>query len=400
MIEIPHRKLTRDSQILITAHGIQSIIRIIIKVFLGIYFFKLTNGNLCALASFYAIYYAVDSALFFIMLNYMKSGNRAKPYRFGVFIFSLFFLAILCLKDNAAGYIQLLAVVYGAATAFYYFPYNLLRFELNSSTARGLYFGYEKAIEDILSIVIPLIVGSVITISSYQPVFMVVIICTGITFAFSYKLSNSEISKQKSDIKGFVKLLKDNKEGNVFSSYVTEFLRGLNYFGVLPVLIPIIIFMKFSNEFTLGILSSIFSAVSILTSVIIAKFLHGKYFRNLIIVSGILLFAGTGLLIFDISERAIIIYNIAFSIAIPVLTILQSTYSWNSIDKTGLAEYKEEHFAIREAVSALGRVSGFILLFFAGLFGNNIHVVRIALVIVSLSILLIPIHARKIGKLE
>lgn len=398
MLSITERKVDKEALILLIVHNLGSIVRVFTKIFLTIYFLEVTK-DISKVALFYVTYYAVQTFAFYVLGRQIKCSSRMAPYRVGMFLNFAFLLLIMLLKDNVSQYICYLAVLHGVAGAFYWLPYNILSFDLNAYSNRSLYLSYEKATGDIIGIVIPILIGSIIQFNSYQPVFIIVLTFTALAFLISFKISNCGMSTKPIDMAGFFSLMKKSGERDVFKTYRSEFLRGLNYYGALEVIIPIIIFLSFSSKFTLGALSSVFAFVSILTSIIVGKFLKDKYFKSFLVISGIILFGGTILLVLNVSKPVVIIYNLVFAVAIPILTILQSVYSYNAIDKSELIEYRVEHFIVREFILNVARILSFMILFVIGLMGSSLGIVRVALVILSFSILLISAQTRKFQSL-
>lgn len=400
MLATVERKIERDAGILLVVHnlGIQ-IIKIFTRIFLTVYFFDVTK-NIGIVALFFAVYFFVHTIFFYLIGNQIKCKNRMIPFRLGILFNFIFLLLILLLKENVGSYIIHLAVLYGIAGAFYWLPYNVLSFDLNSYSNRSLYLSYEKAYGDILSVIVPVLAGSIIALKSYQWVLIIVLFFTVLSFLISFKISNSGESSVPVDMKGFLKTLKKCGEIDVFRTYKGEFLRGISYFGVLEIIIPsLIIYLVIPDKFILGVLTAVFSLISILTSILVGKFLKDKYFKSSVVVSGIMLFLITLLLLFNASVPSVIFYSIVFSITIPILTILQSVYSYNVIDKNELVEFRVEHFILREVFLNIARIIGYLFLFLLSIvFGNiknDINLVRIVIVILSISIILIPFQTKK-----
>ena len=396
MFKTIQRKIGKEAKVLLTVHGLSSVIRSFLKIYLGIFFLKLNQWNIGAVALFYAIFYFTNAVFFFILGNQIKCKDKMVTYRIGILSYFIFILLIIILKDNVSNYMYYLAIILGIADGFYWLPYNVLKFELNDYSNRSLFFGYEKAIEDTIKVVIPILIGWIIIVfGSYEPTLIAVLMLTGLAYIFSVKVASPVASLKALDIRKFISLLRKNSEINVFRTYYGEFLRGINYIGALEIVIPILIFLSFSNEFALGALTSIFACISIITALIIGKLLKSKFFRFSIFISGIILFSGSMLLVVNVSKTTIIIYNIVFALTIPILNILQTVFSYNSIDKEKLIDFKVEHLIVREVFRNSGRIFGFLILFIISKLGTNIDMIRMALIILSFSILLISFQAKK-----
>ncbi len=398
MPSISQRKISKEAGILLSVHGLSSVIRNFSKVFLGIYFLKLTEWNIGLVAMFYAVFYFTNAVFFILIGDKIKCRDKLVYYRIGILFYFIFLLLITLLNEDAGKYIFYLAVIFGIADGFYWLPYNVLKFELNSYSDRTLFFGYEKGMDDFVRTTIPAAGGVMIALfNSYIPIIIAVMIFAGLAYLASFRVRGvpPRMSLNKINIRAFLKQARRNEGSDIIRSYRGEFLRGINYIGALEVVVPVLIYLSFQSEFTLGVLTSLFAGISIITSLAVGKFLKESYFNIILILSGILLFFGTMLLVFNVSSLSVILYNVLIALAVPILNILQTVYSYNSVEKEELVEYSVEHLIIREVSRNAGRILGFAILFASGLFGSSIAAIQTVLVILSFSILLIPLSARR-----
>jgi YQGE family putative transporter len=389
------RRIGKQAWILLIAHQLRGVTGVFLGSFMTIYFLKVTQWNLAAIALFNIIFYLVVAASFVLLGKHIKCGNKVRLYQIGILLFFIFFLLIGLLKEKTGQYIYYLAVLQGIATTFYWFPYNVFAFEFNSSGNRSLYFSYDKVIGDTIGIIVPVIFGTVIVMASYQIAIIIGLIFSGLSFIASLKLSNEGKVNSSLNIKGFVHRLIKDKKSDVFRTYKGEFLRGINYSGALGTVITILIYLSFESEFSLGVVSSFLSIISILVTLFIGWYLKEKLFKQAVIYAGIVLFLGTFILVFSVSQLSVILYNVVLTITLPILSILQTVYTYNAVDKEDLAEYKVEHLILRDIALDFGRISGFILVLIVGFHKMDINMIRILLVILSFSILLISYQTKK-----
>lgn len=395
MSVLAKRKFPIEAAPLYVTNGLNSVVKIFTKIFLSVYFLKITDWNFSAVILYYIIYYASTALFNYMAGNWTKCHNKMIPYRFGIMLQFIFFLSLILLKDNAAQYIYYLAVISGASTAYYWLPYHIIRFDAVKYEDRSVFLSYEKALEDLLRILLPVVIGSVVVLTSYSPILIAALIATGLAFLVSFWIPNQEPSRVKFDTGEFIRLLRANRESNVFRTYLAEFLRGINYIGALDILIPIIIFVAFANEFSLGALTSVFSIVSILISLLMGKHLKDKFFKKSIILTGILLFLATLAIVYNVSKPSIVFYNLIYAITVPVLLTIQTLFSYNIIDTPQLKPYRVEHFVVREIIMIAGKLLGLVFLLAISSLGCTLYNLRTALVVLSITILLIPLQIIK-----
>lgn len=390
--EAVERKLAEAAKWLLAAHGFTSAIRVFTKIFLAAYFLKVTAWNMGLVALFYIALYSTNAIAFRLIANITKIGNRLRIFRIGIVFYAAFLITVVLLGANIGHYIFLLGIVFGIADGLYWLPYNTIRFEVNAPKDRALAFSYEKSMEDSIKVVSPVIIGYIISTNSYTMVFLLLLACTILALAVSFRIPSTQDLKNKPlDMKGFISQLKN--EADVWRSYSGEFLRGINYIGALEIAVPVVILLSVESVFKLGILTSIFALLSILTALLVGKYLRDQKFKVTILVSGVLLFFSTALLIFDVSLATVLLYNTVFAITVPTLNVLQTTISYNVLKKE---EFRVGHLIMREAFRNSGRVIGFLLLYgISVLFGSDLNWMRTALVVLSITILFLALDARK-----
>ena len=385
--------INRNVIYLLATHGLSSIVRTFAKVFLAIYFLKFTQIGLSSVALFYGILYAVNAGVFLGVGTIVKCGARMLLFRLGIFFYAAFLLLLLILGKEAGEHIIALAVLFGAGEGLYWLPYNVLKFENSNAVNRRTIFGYEKGIEDSVKIAAPLLIGMVISAGSYKIVFLSAVAFVILAFLLSLKLYGKTNQDDGVHLKEFWGILEFNHD--IIKAYWTEFLRGINYIGSLEIIVPIIIFLSFKSEVSLGMLTSVFAVISVLTSLLIAKYLKRHCFTSIIIASGLMLFFSSLLLVLQVNMLTVIAYNLLFALTVPTLNILQSVNSYDVIDREDLASFRVEHLIFREAFRNIGRLIGFLILFVVGVYGSDIKSVKVALVVLSFSVLLISLQARK-----
>ena len=128
---------------------------------------------------------------------------------------------------------------------------------------------------------------------------------------------------------------------------------------------------------------------------------HGSYpNKNFIIISSTLpaiaLFA---FLIFK-NNITMIIYNIFYVILISLLKLTREIRVYNISDSSIVDRNNQcEFMAMREGILNSGRITGYLIMLFAGL-SNSQLVLNIALIILTLSMPIMGMHIKKINKFE
>ena len=96
----------------------------------------------------------------------------------------------------------------------------------------------------------------------------------------------------------------------------------------------------------------------------------------------------------------IIIYNICFAVFTALLTVTREIRLFNISDSKIIDKRDQcEFFALREGILNFGRVVGYVILLLAGI-SNNVLILNISLVLLTLSIFITGIYCRRINKFE
>ena len=390
---VAERKISGLAQWLIATYGFTATARMFVNLFLAAYFLRITS-SLAIVSEFFICLYATFALVFLLIGNAVKNGRGIKIYRVGILAYAAFFLIIILLGENSCSHVLLLGIVFGIADALYWLPYHIIRYEINTPEDRVLAFGAEKSLDNVLKIISPIFIGYILS-KSYLPIFILLVVCTGIAFGLSYKIPDACIGEKfgKINFRKFVESVAKNNV-KIKAAYSGELLRGLNYIGALETTIQMMIFITFTSEFTLGKLTSGFAVAQIFIAYLVGKLLPKELFKNTVVISAGLLFLSTILMVLKISEAAIVFYGAIFAMTVPTLNILQTSYSFNVMEKK---EYRVEHMIAREFFRNTGRVLGFAFLALISTYlgGELNYWIRVTMGIMSVTILFIAVHTKK-----
>ena len=155
---------------------------------------------------------------------------------------------------------------------------------------------------------------------------------------------------------------------------------------MLETLITILIIITFKTTLSLGILTTVFAFCSILSVYLFQyKFKSNKAYIKF---SGVAMIISLLLLLFNINEMTIIIYNLCNSVFLVLLRNEAETKSYDIVnsDKKVINDYIVEHQVTWQIVLNIARIIGYVVLFVVSLF-NDINIFKILLVIVTLIII-------------
>ena len=379
-------KFSKSAKTLIINQAIGKVIDIFLDIFFAAYFFKITEQNILYLSIYNIIGWIVATIGAVIVSNYIKKKDKVKLYRVGTIIDALNILLIIFLGEKIINYVYIIAILGGISTATTGFPYNMIESECISPKERTKYIGLASFFEEIISFVVPIILGAYISLKSYQIAAIIILVFSIIKIINSFNIKNKNIQASNIRIKEFVNELKKDK--TLKKLYIIEFLKGINRYGVMSLVVSLLIIYNTKNEFELGWISSLLSLCSILAMYVFAHFYKDKYKKYILDFSLILLFVSFILVMNNINMSSIILYNISYYIFMNIILKITEVNLFNYSNKKEYKDkYNTEYFTFRELFLNIGRILGYtLLLIFVGL-SHNLNNLKIIFIFIITSII-------------
>ena len=371
-------KLT-NYKILFIFRIIKTLLNLFMDSFFVLYFINLSNKNILPFGRYKLVSITVLYITIVLLRNKILSKNRINLLKIGLILYLLFFILIIILKEKIVNYMYLIGIIYGLEEGFYFSVFNILESDNITNKERHIYNGNYKSISNILSIIFPLIFSSIIVISNFNISFILIIILISILLILSYKIKDICINKKKTNIKEYLKIVKEEKA--IKHVYNSNLFSGLTYSSGAFLSIITIYIIKVSNTFSFGLYSSI---IGIIIAIIALLFGHvikkNKY--NLIIYTTTLLSIVS--LLFSLLSKI----NWEFIYLINV-TSQGNLTNINSIKN----KYKVEFYQLFELSLFIGRFISYILFILIAIIPINY-----ILPIFILFIVLLMINSIKIQK--
>ena len=395
-----NKKLGFESKIIILDRSIGNIIELFLNTFLAAYFYKITQDNMIYISIYYIIAWIIATISALLLGDYIKRKNKLKLYKIGTFIKALYVLLIIILQEKILDYVWLIAMVYGISVSATGFPFNMIESEIVDSKERTKYTGYKTAVGEITIVIVPIFLGAYITYKSYKAAAILVFIFSIIKFINLYFLKNVNTIKDKLNLKGCLKAIKENKKYPIKELYLIEFLKGITVYGVLSIVISLLIIYEEKTDLNLGIWSSFFSLCLIITMIIFAKKYNKQKSNKILTICGLAIGISFIILLFSINKTTIILYNLVYYIFIKILLSITEIRLFDYSNKSPFEkEFNTEYFIFREFFLNLGRVVGYIILLIIG-FSHNLEYLKILFLCTTISLIAIIKISKNIGLKE
>lgn len=360
-------------KILFSLRILKSILNNFVDVFLVLYFLKVSNSNILPLGIYKLVAVIAIIVVMFFTRNYCKVPGRIMFLRIGVILYFVYFLAILFLREKIIDYIYLVGLLYGLEEGFYYSVFNMIETDGVTNKERARYIGLYTLIKNIISILFPLIFGSIIQKSGFLNAIIFAIFIVAIQIILSNVFKDNNIPKSKTtDFKKFKEIIKERPE---FKSVVfSKICAGLTYSeGALSYVITIYIIKVFSESISLGIFTSIFSIISALIGLLFVKVIKPKQYNFLMTSSSVITIIFLCWMLIDCHFISIVLYNLFHTISKGLTDLIIEKNVSDFANVSALKkEYKVEYFLSIETSLFIGRVISNVLFIFMAFSNANI----------------------------
>lgn len=368
---------------------IRNIVSIYFDTFFAIYFFNLTNYEVLPLAKYYLVVYFFLFLSFWLLRYNQTIKHKVYYYRIGISLMALYLALIMLLKENIVHHLYLVAILKGLSEGFYYYPRNILNSSKITNAERQKYDGVINAINQISAIVIPLLLGVLLTFYTYVQIGKVIFILMIVIFVLSYYVRDDANNNNR--IKPLLFYQKIIKNKIVKKALIIQFFRGFTITGgVLTAVMMIYKILYFESNLYIGILNAVLGLITFAACLIYAKTNITKFFKKTNIITLILLVISLFWLAINPTNSLFIIYLVVYAIGITFINLYCDKLTTDVSNLDFISEHKAEYHLILETALGISRISGYVVLLIVGLIGN-IELLKYLLLasIIPLSLLII-----------
>ena len=391
------REYKKESNIIIIINALRKIIEIFSGPFLTTYFIKTSLESILDISIYNVFSYIVLAITCLIVGYIIKNKFRMAAFRAGVIINFIYILTIIILKERIIQHLWLLAILYGLFSGLYFMPFNLILGNKIKNEDRTGYEVKKEMISSIINIVIPIVLGSIITVTNYILTAVIILILSLIQIILSFVLKPLEESGEKFNMKGMIQVVKKNKD--IKRMMLAEYLTGISVNNsALATIATILIYNAFQTDLNLGIITSISYILQLIVIYFYGKRYKEKSDKNIIILLSIIPMITLGMFLLYPNAVTVIIYNLYFTIFVNLIGIIRSVRLYNISNSGEINRSNQEEFwPIREVCLNLGRTTGFVILLVVGIIADS-AVLNIVMIMLTMIILVLGIVLSKVDK--
>ena len=183
------KKDNKANVCLFSCHTISEIVNLFVSTFLVAYIYNFCTGladYLFNVAVYNIVTYVFFQIFYLIAAKIVDSTNRVWVYRIALALRTgLVVVAIFCGK-NIASMLVLAGFLNGASDGFYFASYNVLKQEMVSRKSMKNFAVIVQVLTKIVEIVVPVVMGALIEVSTYAQVSIYVLIICAVQIGLSF----------------------------------------------------------------------------------------------------------------------------------------------------------------------------------------------------------------------
>ncbi len=393
-MEVVKKMKINNYKVLFSLRVLKSIISNFVDIFLILYFLNVSNSNILPLGIYKLVAVVTIYLVIFLCRNFARSNHRIDLMRIGIIFDFIYFITIVILKNKVVDYIYFIGLLYGLEEGFYYSVYNMLESDGITNRERAKFMGTYTATKSILSIIFPILFGSLIYSTGFIKALIIVFIIVAIRMILSFLFKDKNLPEtKKTNIKKFFKITKDDKKFK--QMYLVDFFNGLTYSdGAFSYIVTIYIIKVFSNSFSLGLFTSIFSVITCVIGILFAKLIKKGHYASTIKFSMILTITSLFTMIFRCNVITIVLFNLFQTISKSLMDLINGNSQSNLCnDEKIKKEYKVEYWLANETALVISRIISnciFILMAYC----NS----QLIIIIFALFLVMFAFHSIKLQK--
>lgn len=392
-------KMSKNAKLLLVINTIRKIIDIFLGPFLTSYLFKVAVENIKIISIYNIFSYIVVAIIALIIGKILKNKYEMQIFRIGMISKFIQLVILIMLGDNVINYIWIIAIIAGLSTETWSFPLNLFSSKLISNDEKKTFVVYKTIFYNLSKVIIPILLGSIISIKSFQVTAIIILILSFIQILLSFKLNLKRTSSNKNNKLNLIKEInniKSNKRLQRF--YMMKFFKGMAYEGALDTAVTLLIIISFNSDFSLGIITSVISLLAMISSYIYKKINNQEKIKLLIIISCIIIFISSIILIFKTNQYTVISYNLIFAFLLQFIMVPEEVQTLKFTNSDLINDLNRvETYVLLEMFLNAGRIISYILLFIVGIY-NKIYLLEILIIFLVLSISAEAVNLIKFNK--
>ncbi len=358
---------------LMTTHSLNSIVNLFVTTFLvaHIYTFSTNLYDYLFKVSIYSIaYYLGYAIMYLIFSNIVEKTNRIIIYKISIIIKTILVLFFIFFGQDLAQLLVVAGLMIAVGDGLYYSSYSVIRQEMIKRTESSLFSSVFFILSKVIEVVCPIVLGALIDIITFSYTAIIVLVVCIVQLIYASFIKSQKPEGSNFGLVEHINILKSNKEisKKLGIQYFIAAIYGVTYLSYT--LLNIYIMLAYESSFSLGLITGLISAGTILVIILMNKFTKAGKRTWLFAVCAILpIIAGTVFAAW-LNNVTLIVLNAIVLLTAIVHQVLYDDHRNGTIKDLGLYNQIAEHHAIIESFSGASRAIFYALTILIASFEN------------------------------
>lgn len=367
----PKRKLNTTSYALLATHGFNYVVSIFVSTFLISYIYKISDNYVLNIGLFYCFNYLTMGIFSYIVSSLIDKTNRVVCYRVAIIVRALFILSVVFLGEKLASLVILAGILHGFSEAWYWCSFNVMKNELIPNSCMKRYTTLQIIENKTVNFIVPIVLGTIIDAESFKTSAIVIFVMASIQIILSFFIKSKKPENSKFDMKAFFRRIKSSEKNK--DLFKICFIATL-LFGTTTLVSPvntIIVMLTFKSNFSLGLLTGVFSAVSIIMLIIAKKLAKTRRATPIYIICALTSVAATVVVTLITSKITLIIFNFVYIACSTFYSYYFDLYRNVILKQLDMYDDIAEYQGTIEILLETSRVIGFAIMILTGIIGAS-----------------------------
>lgn len=354
---------TLSTSSIIVIECLISIIMIFLDTFLVSKLLQLTPGDYTGVALFNFLYYMMIALTMIIGNAILVKMNKGVFMSIGAFLLAMMFIVVYFLGDNIINWIWLLGIGVGLTYGIFYAGFSALLVEAVSSKNQTIYFSIKNILIFLTKTIFPLVLGTIIT-KSFPAMCIILAVVSILIFVFSFFVKCNKGKKRTYNLLKFWRIVREGGEETkpLKTLYLSGFFRGMCFDLIATVLTILVFLQSEGNDFTIGLVQTIFTGAQLISMFIFMKAYHKNLAQWFIFVSlGFITAGAITVIIKPCLVTVLIFYGIYYFFRLFITTITDMRKS-SVIRTLSMHEHCLEHNTTYQMAYGPVRALSYLLL--------------------------------------
>ena len=369
---VESKKLDRSSVSLQATYILNKIIGLFVSTFLVSYITQVNREapisvSLTSIGLFFVMHNIIFALIYFLMSYLVDRSNRIWFYRLGLLCKGAFIILIVFLGQSLAKMSIVAGIVNGISDGVYWSSYNVLKGEMVPRAHADKFVAISSLFDRVSRVVFSVLLGYLIDVSTFIEVSLYVLIIVALQIIFSFFIKAKRPENSKFEFFKYIKYLKTNDEK---TKRIKRFYHlALAYAGtsICTSIASIFAVLTFKTNLYLGIFTSAFSIISVLTLLVLKRYTKIGRRKVWFMCIAIIGFTASCLSLFGVFKWTYIVYYLVETVSVCLIEYTVDVQRTVIVKKTGNYEYTCEHQALTEMCLSVVRALCYSLMIVLGL---------------------------------